>query len=94
MYQDKLKEILQAVKEDKLPVEKAYQQLANLPFEDLGFANIDHHRTIRRGYPEVIFCQIIRSGGSDVAGGFGFAAEQVFIVGRRLGHGNRGPEQH
>ncbi|WP_020526553.1 nickel pincer cofactor biosynthesis protein LarB [Flexithrix dorotheae] len=57
MYQDKLKALLQAVKEDKLPIEQAFQQLTKLPFENLGFANIDHHRTIRRGYPEVIFCQ-------------------------------------
>jgi pyridinium-3,5-biscarboxylic acid mononucleotide synthase len=31
-------------------------KLRHLPFEDLGFANIDHHRQIRRGFPEVIYC--------------------------------------
>lgn len=42
------------------------EKLRHLPFEDLGFARIDHHRQIRRGFPEVIFCpgktteQIIR----------------------------------
>ncbi len=41
-------------------------KLRNLPFEDLGFARVDHHRQLRRGFPEVIFCpgkatdQIIR----------------------------------
>ncbi|MBT3604693.1 MAG: nickel pincer cofactor biosynthesis protein LarB, partial [Candidatus Latescibacteria bacterium] len=33
------------------------QSLANLPFEDLGFARIDHHRALRQGFPEVIFCE-------------------------------------
>ncbi|MHC4564050.1 MAG: hypothetical protein ACYS8X_14930 [Planctomycetota bacterium] len=31
-------------------------RLRHLPFEDLGFARIDHHRQLRRGFPEVIFC--------------------------------------
>jgi NCAIR mutase (PurE)-related protein len=32
------------------------EKLRHLPFEDLGFANVDHHRQIRRGFPEVIYC--------------------------------------
>ncbi|TYB30767.1 MAG: nickel pincer cofactor biosynthesis protein LarB [Candidatus Mcinerneyibacterium aminivorans] len=32
------------------------EKLKNLPFEDLGFAKVDHHRTIRKGHPEVIYC--------------------------------------
>ena len=42
------------------------EKLRHLPFEDLGFARVDHHRQLRRGFPEVIFCpgkatdQIIR----------------------------------
>jgi len=37
-------------------VEEALQQLRSLPFEDMGFARLDHHRAIRCGFPEVIFC--------------------------------------
>lgn len=37
--------------------EDAVEALKDLPFEDLGFANIDHHRNLRTGYPEAVFCQ-------------------------------------
>ena len=33
------------------------KKLKNLPYEDLGYANIDHHREVRTGYPEVIYCE-------------------------------------
>jgi len=39
-----------------MSVEEAIEKLRHLPFEDLGFAHIDHHRQIRRGFPEVIYC--------------------------------------
>jgi hypothetical protein len=38
-------------------VESALERLRALPFEDLGFATVDHHRQLRCGHPEVIFCQ-------------------------------------
>jgi len=47
--------ILQDVKSGKLDPDKALLRLKNLPFEDLGFAKIDHHRTLRTGIPEVIY---------------------------------------
>ena len=34
---------------------EAVERLRTLPFEDLGFANVDHHRTLRQGFPEVVF---------------------------------------
>jgi hypothetical protein len=37
-------------------INQAVEKLRHLPFEELGFACIDHHRQIRRGFPEVIFC--------------------------------------
>jgi NCAIR mutase (PurE)-related protein len=37
-------------------VDDALDQLKTLPYEDLGFARVDHHRQLRRGFPEVIFC--------------------------------------
>jgi len=48
--------LLEQVKNDKLSIDKAVEKLRHLPFEDLGFACLDHHRQIRRGFPEVIFC--------------------------------------
>src|SRR5262245_44963831 len=38
-----------------MSLDEALGRLRHLPFEDLGFANIDHHRTLRQGFPEVIF---------------------------------------
>lgn len=53
----RLKTILHQVKTKELSVEEAYSLLKNLPYEDLGFAKVDHHRQLRKGFPEVIFCQ-------------------------------------
>jgi pyridinium-3,5-biscarboxylic acid mononucleotide synthase len=57
MEHDALHEILKAVSARKLSVENAMKKLSGLPFEDMGFARIDHHRALRKGYAEVIFCQ-------------------------------------
>ena len=47
---------MEQVKNGKLTINEAVERLRHLPFEDLGFARIDHHRQIRRGFPEVIYC--------------------------------------
>lgn len=47
---------MEQVKQDEIDVEQAVERMRHLPFEDLGFARLDHHRQIRRGLPEVIFC--------------------------------------
>jgi len=52
-----LKKILEEVKNGTLSEAEAMERLKKLPFENLGFANIDHHRKLRTGYPEVIFSQ-------------------------------------
>ncbi len=52
-----IRELLENIKEDKVTIEDAMDKLRDLPFEDLGYAKIDHHRSLRNGYPEVIFCQ-------------------------------------
>lgn len=57
MNSESLKKILEDLKSGKLSIDEALQDLKNLPFEDLGFAKVDHHRNIRNGYPEVIYCQ-------------------------------------
>src|SRR3989338_6090084 len=57
MYKEQIKEILLGVRKNKIKIEDALEKLKFLPYEDLGFAKIDHHRAIRRGFPEVVFCQ-------------------------------------
>jgi len=58
--------LLEQVKGGQVEVDEAMDRLRHLPFEDLGFARVDHHRQLRKGFPEVIFCpgktteQIIR----------------------------------
>lgn len=57
MYKKKLKKILEKVKNQEIEVDEAAESLKDLPYKDLGFARIDHHRSIRNGYPEVIYCE-------------------------------------
>ncbi len=54
---ESLRSLLLNVKDGSIDIDSALGQLKKLPFEDLGFAKIDHHREIRNGYPEVIYCQ-------------------------------------
>ena len=55
MTQDKLLELLKKIQQGDLTPEQGVESLKHLPFEDLGFARVDHHRTLRRGFPEVVF---------------------------------------
>jgi NCAIR mutase (PurE)-related protein len=57
MDEARLRRLLDRVAGGKLGVAEAFERLKVLPFEDLGFAKVDHHRSIRRGFPEVIFCE-------------------------------------
>ncbi len=56
MTENQIFNLLKQVKDGELELDQAVGQLKQLPFADLGYANIDHHREIRTGYPEVIFC--------------------------------------
>lgn len=47
---------MEQVKNGEIEIGEAVERLRHLPFEDLGFAHVDHHRQIRRGFPEVIYC--------------------------------------
>ena len=47
--------LLEGVRAGSLTVEEAARRLRDLAFEDIGFANVDHHRRVRRGFPEVVF---------------------------------------
>jgi len=57
MKVDKLKNLLNQFKNGETDLEQTLETLKQLPFEDLGFAKVDHHRALRTGYPEVVFCQ-------------------------------------
>ena len=50
-----LKHLLEEVRAGRLPVAAALDRLRTLPFEDLGFARVDHHRQLRQSFPEVVF---------------------------------------
>jgi pyridinium-3,5-biscarboxylic acid mononucleotide synthase len=66
-----LRRLLDQVQRGQLGVDAALTRLAGLPFEDLGFARVDHHRALRAGGPEAVFCP-------------GKTAEQVIAIVRRL----------
>jgi NCAIR mutase (PurE)-related protein len=57
MVKDELRQLLENVKNGNIDTEDALNKLKDLPYEDLGFAVLDHHRALRKGFPEVVFCQ-------------------------------------
>jgi len=57
MKKEDIEKILRDVSKGNLSVENAIEKLRHFPSEDLGFARIDHHRDIRTGYPEIIYCE-------------------------------------
>jgi NCAIR mutase (PurE)-related protein len=71
MNQEQLRVLLQQVRAGALDVEAALDRMRHMPFEDLGFAKIDHHRELRHGMPEVILAK-------------GKKPEQVLAIARKL----------
>lgn len=57
MSPEGLEQLLHAVRDGRVPVAHAVRQLRTLPVEDLGFASLDHHRSLRQGFPEVLLCE-------------------------------------
>src|SRR5271165_4574379 len=55
MDRAQIETLLNQVREGRTPVNEALDRLRDLPFEDIGFAKVDHHRALRTGMPEVIF---------------------------------------
>jgi pyridinium-3,5-biscarboxylic acid mononucleotide synthase len=55
MTESEIRKILGAVQSRKTSIDEAMERLKHLPYENLGFARIDHHRSLRQGFPEVIF---------------------------------------
>jgi len=51
-----MKKVLEDYKKEKINLNDVLEKIKNLPYEDLGFAKIDNHRLIRKGYPETVFC--------------------------------------
>jgi pyridinium-3,5-biscarboxylic acid mononucleotide synthase len=49
-----LKELLEAIRDGAVPIDEALERLRSLPYEDVGFASLDHHRALRKGFPEVV----------------------------------------
>jgi NCAIR mutase (PurE)-related protein len=74
MNPERLRDLLAQVSAGKVSAAEALEQLKSLPFDDLGFAKVDHHRSLRTGFPEVIF-------------GDGKTAEQIIEIARSLNDG-------
>lgn len=56
MDRHRLKRILTDVQSGEISLDHALEQLKSFPYEAIGFATLDHHRSIRQGFPEVIYC--------------------------------------
>jgi len=63
--------LLKAVRDGSVSPEQAAERLKSLPYEDLGFAKVDHHRALRRGFPEVVF-------------GAGKTPEQILAIAEKI----------
>ena len=57
MHKTEIQQILEKVRTGKLSIDGAMRKLKHFPYKDLGFAKIDTHRSLRRGFYEVIFCE-------------------------------------
>jgi len=71
MNQDQLRALLEQVRAGAVDVDAAMARVRHMPFEDLGFAKVDHHRELRHGMPEVILAK-------------GKTADQVVAIAKRL----------
>ena len=71
MDRARLHDLLSRVQSGDMSIELALETLKTLPFEDLGFARVDHHRALRKGFPEVIF-------------GPGKTARQIMAIAQRI----------
>jgi NCAIR mutase (PurE)-related protein len=71
MDRERLRTLLEAVRAGETTTESALESLATLPFEDIGFAHVDHHRALREGFPEVVL-------------GLGKTPQQIAEIGARI----------
>jgi pyridinium-3,5-biscarboxylic acid mononucleotide synthase len=77
-YEERLRQLLDAVASGTVSSDEATEELRDLPFADLGFAKVDHHRELRQGACEIVYAR-------------GKTAEQVAAIVRELVRGNEGP---
>lgn len=56
-YEEAIQELLSKVQSGEVSLDDAFERLRSLPFSDLGFAKVDHHRELRQGFAEVVFCE-------------------------------------
>ncbi len=71
MNEKTIEELLKCVKSGEVSVDDALKKLGNLPYEEMGFARVDTHRSLRTGFPEVIYCE-------------GKTDEQIIAIMKRL----------
>ena len=57
MQEHEIKKMMNEIKNNEISIGEAIRKLKFLPFEDLKYAKIDHHRALRKGFPEVVYCQ-------------------------------------
>lgn len=76
MTPERLRAILESLQAGNTTVDDAAKALKHMPFEDLGYAVVDHHRALRQGVPEVIFAE-------------GKTAEQVIGIAREIARGGQ-----
>ncbi|MCK4555723.1 MAG: nickel pincer cofactor biosynthesis protein LarB [Candidatus Aenigmarchaeota archaeon] len=57
MEKEQIIKLLDDFKKNKISTDEALEKLKCMPFEDLGFAKVDHHRVLRNGFPEVVLCR-------------------------------------
>jgi len=57
MDRNYLRGLLKSLKNNEISIEETIEVLKKLPFEDLGYARVDHHRSIRKSHPEVVYCE-------------------------------------
>jgi len=57
MDQDQLRSLFEQVRDGAVDIDGALTRMRHMPFEDLGFAKVDHHRALRHGMPEVVLAQ-------------------------------------
>ena len=76
MDEERLRRLIDALQRGEVTAAEALAELRRLPFADLGFAKIDHHRALRTGSAEAVFCQ-------------GKTVEQVVAIAERLAHAHK-----
>jgi len=68
---ERIRDLLTSLRAGDTSIDEAMRSLVDLPFEDLGYARVDHHRALRQGFPEVILCE-------------GKTSEQVVSIARKI----------